>query len=98
MRAKNALSGTLPRPRELKSNRKEDIQDFLERLLKDLDKQWRLLHQDVATIQVDDDGYIYFGNKDTAGTWRIGRDGLDWIMEYQAVVGTWTRIDTAKGS
>lgn len=97
MRARKSLLG-LARPEELKSNKIEDIRSFLGLWREELDRQWRLLFQDVATIQVDSDGYIYFGGKDTVGAWRIGRDGLDWILEYQEVVGTWTRIDTAKGS
>ena len=97
MRAKKSLN-SLPMPRELKSNSKEDIQNFLRRMIKELDKQWRLLYQDVATIQLDADGYLYLGNKDTVGTWRIGREGLDWILEYQEIIGTWTRVVTRKGS
>ena len=97
MRAKNALD--LPRPRELQSNKVEDIQDILEKAFSALDTQWRLLHQDVGTIQVDTDEYIYFGDKNTLGTFRLGRDGDDWVLEHQtAVVGTWVRIRTTKGS
>ena len=79
MRAKKTLR--LPKPRELKSNRLKDIQEFLGRFFDELDKAYRLLWQDLATIQVDDDGWIYFGNKDTDGTWRIGRSGMAWNME-----------------
>lgn len=78
MRAKKTLG--LPRPRELQSNNLKDIQDYFQVLFNELDKAWRLLWQDLATIQVDDDGWIYFGNKDTNGTWRIGRSGTDWVM------------------
>ena len=89
----------LPRARDLQSNKLEDIQDFLENMIRELDTQWRLLYQDVSTIQLDTDGYLYFGNKDTLGTFRLGRDGDDWVLEHQtAVVGTWVRIRTTKGS
>lgn len=79
MRAKKTLR--LPRPRDLKSNKKEDIQDHLRLLYEELDKAWRLLWQDVAVIQIDDDGWLYFGGKDTNGTWRIGRSGDNLITE-----------------
>lgn len=79
MRARKTLN--LQRPKDLKSNKLEDIQDYFRLLFEELDKQWRLLFQDVATIQVDDEGWIYFGNKNTDGTWRIGRSGTAWNME-----------------
>lgn len=79
MRAKKRLR--LPRPKELQSNKLEDIQNHLRLLCEELDQAWKLLWQDVATIQVDDDGWIYFGNKDTDGTWRIGRSGTAWDMQ-----------------
>ncbi len=98
MRAKKSLSG-LPRPRDLRSNKLEDIQVYLQQLVTELDNQWRLLFQDVSTIQVDADGFIYFGNKDTLGTWRIGRSGADWVLEHQTTtVGTWVPVDLASGS
>ena len=98
MRAKRTLQ-SLPLAKELQSNSLQDIQNFMERFRRELDTQWRLIHQDIATIQVDTDGFIYFGNKDTLGTWRIGRSGADWIMEHQTTtVGTWVRVDTVKGS
>ena len=99
MISKNALLSILPKARELQSNKVEDIQDFLDRMIRELDKQWRLLHQDVSTIQLDTDGFLYFGNKDTLGTWRIGRSGADWVLEHQTTtVGTWITVDTAQGS
>ena len=79
MRARKALK--LPRPKDLQTNKLEDIQNMLRLIFEELDSQWRLLFQDVATIQVDDDGWIYFGGKDTDGTWRIGRSGTAWNME-----------------
>ena len=79
MRARKTLR--LPKARDLKSSKKEDIQDIFRLLFEELDKQWRLLWSDVSEIQVDDDGWIYFGNKDTNGTWRIGRSGNKWDMQ-----------------
>jgi len=97
MRAKKILR--LPRPKELTSNKLEDIQEHLRKLYDEIDRAWRLLWQDIAIIEVDDDGFIYFGGKDKVGTWRIGRSGVDWILEHQTTtVGTWVRVDTAKGS
>lgn len=80
MRAKKTLR--LPRPRDLKSNKKEDLQDHLRLLYEELDKAWRLLWQDVAVIQVDTDGWIYFGGKDAAGSARIGLVGADWVCQH----------------
>ena len=98
MRAKKSLS-SLARPKELKSNSVEDIRDFLKRWREELDSQWRLMFQDVSTIQLDADGFLYFGNKDTLGTFRIGRDGDDWVLEHQTTtIGTWVRVRTTKGS
>lgn len=80
MRAKKSLI-SLPRPKELRSNRLEDIQDFLQRAFDELDRQWKLLWQDVSTIEVDPDGWIYFGGKDVDGSWRVGRVGNNWEMQ-----------------
>ncbi len=97
MRARKALN--LPRPKDLKSNSLEDIQNILRLLFEEIDSQWRLLFQDVSTIQVDSGGFIYFGGKDTLGTWRLGRIGADWVLQHQTTtVGTWVTVDTAKGS
>ena len=79
MRAKKSLG--LPLPEELTSNKLEDIKDYLTKFYEALDKGYRLLYQDTATIQVAEDGYIYFGEKDTDGSWRIGRSGNDWNIE-----------------
>ena len=97
MRARKTLG--LPLARELKSNSLTDLQNFFGQLFTELDKQWRLIHQDVSTIQLDDDGFLYFGNKDTLGTFRLGRDGADWVLEHQTTtIGTWVRIRKTKGS
>ena len=79
MRARKTLQ--LQRPEDLKSNNLKDIQNHFRLLYEELDKAYRLLWQDVATIGVDTDGWIYFGNKDTDGTWRIGRSGTAWDMQ-----------------
>ena len=79
MRAKKSLS--LPTPESLKSNNLEDIKEHFRLLTEKIDKGYRLLFQDVATIQVDADGWIYFGEKDTDGSWRIGRVDNNWEMQ-----------------
>jgi hypothetical protein len=80
MRARKALK--LPRPKELTSNKLEAIQDHFRLWREEMDKQWRLLFQDVAVIQVDTDGWIYFGGKDAVGSARIGLDGTDWVCQH----------------
>lgn len=87
MRARQTLK--LPRARDLKSARLEDVQNMFRLIIEELDKQWRLLHQDVSTIQVDDDGWIYFGGKDQTNSVRIGRDGIDWVVQH-FIAGTYT--------
>jgi len=85
--------------KELRSNKLEDIQVFFDRIFRELDEQWRLMHQDLSTIQVDEAGFIYFGNKDTLGTWRLGRIGADWVLQHQTTtVGTWVTIELTEGS
>ena len=79
MKSKSSLS--LPMPKDLTSNKLEDIQEHFRKINEAIDKQYRLLWQDTATIQVGSDGWIYFGGMDTDGTWRIGRSGNDWNME-----------------
>lgn len=96
MQAKKSLLG-LARPQELKSNKLGDIQVFLGRWRDEIDRQWRLLWQDVSTIQVDSDGYIYFGAKTTEGSWRIGRDGADWVLDHLES-GTWVNASKQKAS
>lgn len=80
MRARRALN--FPRPRELTSNKLADIQEYFRRLQEELDKQWRLLFQDVQVFQVDPDGWIYFGGKDAVGSARIGLVGTDWVCQH----------------
>ncbi len=65
----------------LKSNKVEDIQNFLELWRSEIDKQYRLLWEDINTIQVDGDGWIYFGGKNAVGSARIGLVGTDWEVQ-----------------
>ncbi len=103
MRARRTLR--LPRPRDLKSNKLGDIQNMFRLLLEELDNQWKLLFQDIHIIQTDTDGFIYFGNKDTDGSWRIGRIGPavginatpDYVLEHRAS-GTWTTVELSHGA
>lgn len=97
MRAKNALAGTLPLPKELKSNKVEDIQEYLTWLQGQLDRQWRLLWQDVNTLQVPIGEFIYFGGKETDGSWRLGRSGADHILQHRDS-GVWTTVELSSGS
>ena len=97
MRSKNALN--LRTDRDLKSNSLEDIRNEFRLLYEELDTQYRLLHQDVATPQLEVDGFFYFGNKDTLGTWRMGRIGADWVLQHQTTtVGTWVTVDLSAGT
>jgi len=68
-------------PKALTSNKLEDIQEHFRKINEALDKQYRLLWQDTATIQVDADGWIFFGGKDTDGSIRIGRSGNEWVVQ-----------------
>ncbi len=90
---------TLPLARELQSNKLTDIQEFLDRLIDRLEKAHRRLWQDIQTIQIPATGFIYFGGKDTLGTFRLGRIGADYVLQHQTTtIGTWVTIDLAKGS
>jgi len=97
MRAKPSLLGTLSKARELQSTKLKDVQDFLDRIIRALNSQYQLLWQDVSTIQVDADGFIYFGNKDTNGSWRIGRDGVDWVLDHRES-GAWVNASTQEAT
>lgn len=59
----------------------EPMKIWLRRLVDRLEEIYKLQRQDLIVIQVDEDGWIYFGEKDTDGTWRVGRSGNDWNME-----------------
>lgn len=83
----------LPRARDLKSNKLKDIQDFLEKQQGEIDRQYRLMFQDILTLQVPADRFIYWGGKDTDGSWRIGRDG-DNLITQRLESGVWVTKDT----
>ena len=81
MKAKPSLMA-LAMPNELRSTSLADMQQFLGRWRDELDRQWRLLWQDVSVIQVDTDGWIYFGGKNAVGSARIGLVGTDWVCQH----------------
>ncbi|KKN73167.1 hypothetical protein LCGC14_0403400 [marine sediment metagenome] len=87
MRARRTLK--LRSDKDLKSNRLSDIQNEFRLLYEELDKQYRLLWEDVNTIQVDGDGWIYFGGKNVTGSARIGLVGTDWVCQH-FIAGTYT--------
>ena len=88
MRARKSLN--LRSHKDLKSNKLEDIQNELRLLYQELDKQWRLLFQDISVIQIDTDGWIYFGGKDAVNSKRIGKSGTsDWVVQHY-IAGTYT--------
>ena len=72
---------TLPRLEDLKSNSLEDIKKQFRLLYTEVSRCYGLLWQDVYVRQVDADGWIFFGNKNTNGSWRIGRSGDDYNVE-----------------
>lgn len=80
--------------RKLKSNKLEDVQEYFDWIIAEINKQWRLLWQDVNTIQVDPDGFIYFGGKDVDGSWRVGRVGNNWEFQRRES-GTYTKKGAA---
>ncbi len=82
MQAKSSLLSVLPSGRELRSVKLEDIQNFFDRYRREINSQYELLFQDVSTIQVDTDGWIYFGGKDVVGSARIGLVGTDWVCQH----------------
>lgn len=88
MRARKSLN--LRSHKDLKSNKLEDIQNEFRLLYAELDKQYRLLFQDVSVFQVDGDGWIYFGGKNAVGSTRIGKSGTsDWVVQH-LIAGTYT--------
>lgn len=88
MRARRTLK--LRSHKDLKSNRLSDIQNEFRLLYEELDKQYRLLWEDVNTFQVDGDGWIYFGGKNQANSIRIGKSGTsDWVVQH-FIAGTYT--------
>lgn len=87
MRARRTLN--LPNARDLKSAGLKDVQNMFRLIITEFDKQWRLLWEDVNTIQVDGDGWIYFGGKNAEGSARIGLAGTDWVCQH-FIAGVYT--------
>ena len=68
----------LPLSKALNSNSREAIQHHFELYKRALDHMFKLLIQDITTITVVESppgtgNWIYFGDPNTDGTWRIGR-------------------------
>ncbi len=88
MRARKTLK--LRSHRDLKSNSAEAIRNEFRLLYEELDKQYRLLWEDINTLQVDGDGWIYFGGKNAVNSIRIGKTGTsDWVVQH-FIAGTYT--------
>ena len=79
----------IPRIESLRSNKLEDIKNLLGPFFDQLDRLYRLLWQDISEITIDSDGWIYFGEQNTDGTWRIGREGDNWVGQRRES-GVWT--------
>ena len=82
MRTKKTLR--LPRSKELKSNKLEDIQNHLQLLYDELDKAWRLIFQDVTTRESQD--FVLTGVR-----WRIVSVG-DNLEVQKKISGIWTTM------
>lgn len=78
-------------PKELKSNKLADIQEYLRLLTEELNKAYRLLWQDASTIQIADDNWVYFGNKDVNGSWRMGIVGNTFEVQKR-ISENWERM------
>ena len=88
MRARKTLK--LRSHRDLKSNSVEAVRNELRLLYEELDRQYRLLWEDINTLQVDGDGWIYFGGKNQTNSVRIGMSGSsDWVVQHY-IAGTYT--------
>lgn len=81
MRAKKTLR--LPRPKELQSNKLEDIQNHFRLYYEALDKAWRSMFADL----------IYDEDKFTSTKWRLIEDGENMLVQKK-IGGTWTTIGT----
>ena len=82
MRAQKTIR--LPRPKELQSNKLEDIQEYFRKLTEELDKAWRLLFQDVTTT-----GSVTFLLESVR--WRIISVG-DNLEVQKKISGVWTTM------
>ena len=88
MLSKPSLLATVPKARDLKSNKLKDIQVFLDRLINGINTQYELMHQDISTLQVNPGEWIYFGGKNVVGSARIGLVGTDWVCQH-FIAGTY---------
>ena len=92
-RAKKTIG--LPLPKELASNTVEALQHHFELHKTALDDMYKRLLSDITTIQVGGGSgievgdWIYFGDKDTDGSWRIGREDNNWVGQRRES-GVWT--------
>ena len=87
MRSRKALK--LRKDRDLKSNNLEAIRNEFRLLYEELDSQWRLIHQDVSTIQVPDGEWIYFGGVNAVSSIRIGKSGTSDFVAQHFIAGTY---------
>lgn len=85
----------LPLPKSLKSNKLEDIQNHLRLMGEALDSMYKLLLSDITTVNIGSGSdiiigdWIYFGDARTDGSWRIGREGNNWVGQRREA-GSWT--------
>ena len=82
----------LPLSKELDSNKVEAIQHHFELYKDALDNMYERLLSDITTPSVGGgsaDGWIYFGDKNTDNSWRIGREGNNWVGQRREA-GVWT--------
>lgn len=77
----------LPLPKELRSNKLDDIQNHLRLISEALDNMYRLLLSDITTVDISGGGgsgdpWIYFGGKNATGSARIGMVGTKWVVQH----------------
>ena len=87
-------------PKELRSNSLQDIQEFLQRWKDELDRTYRLVLSDITTVQIGSGttgNFLYFGDADTDGSWRIGKSGADYVLEHRDS-GVWTNVKLNPGT
>ena len=71
-------------PKTLRSNKLVDIQNFLQLWKDSFDDMYKLLISDIITVELTGGAggaVIYFGDKNTDGTWRIVVSGTDLNIE-----------------
>ena len=75
----------LPLSKELRSADLEAVQHHFELFKTALDDMYKRLLSDITTIKIGDGtgiivgDWIYFGDKDTDDSWRIGREDNNWV-------------------